>query len=100
MDETPREKWAGYLGLFATSFPALIASGFMPAWDVLPFAVWLAIAAVGAGIAGAIATPLWSRGAVAGALAGVGGVVGTWLYVAIRSGLTGHSTFLKLELVI
>jgi hypothetical protein len=100
MDETPREKWAMYLGMFATIIPAMIASDFMPAWNVLPFAGWMAVAAVGAGLAGAIATPYWGRGAFAGALTGAGALLGMWLYVTIRTGLTGHNEFLQLELVV
>src|SRR5438132_8049830 len=100
MDESPREKWATYLGLFVTVIPAMIASGFMPEWNVLPFLGWLAIATLGAGIAGAIATPLWSRGALAGALMGAGVLLGIWLYVTIRAGLTGHHTFLRIELAV
>lgn len=100
VDETPREKWAGYLGLFTTIVPAMIVAGFMPEWDVLPFAGWLAIATLGAGLAGAIATPLWARGAVSGALAGAGALVGIVVYVAVRGGLTDHHTYLSIELVI
>ncbi len=100
MDETPREKWAGYFGLFMTLIPAMIVAGFMPEWDVLPFVGWLAIATVGAGVAGAIATPLWGRGAVAGALAGAGVMVGIVVYVAVRGALTDHHTYLSIELVI
>jgi hypothetical protein len=100
MVESPREKWAGYFGLFMTLIPGMIVSGFMPEWNVLPFAGWLGIAAGGAAIAGAIATPRWLRGAVAGTLIGAGMLLGIWLYVAIRAGLTGSHTFLKLELVI
>ena len=100
MDETPRETWAMYLGIFATIIPALIASDFMPEWNVLPFAGWLAIAAAGTAVAGAIATPYWFRGAIAGALAGAGALLGMSAYVALRVGLTGNNTFLKLELVI
>lgn len=100
MGETPREKWASYLGLFVTLIPAMITSGFMPDWDVLPFETWLAIATLGAAVAGAIATPRLARGALAGALAGAGVMIGVWAYVAIRGGLTGNHTFLKIELVI
>jgi hypothetical protein len=99
MDETPREKWAMYLGIVATIIPALIASDFMPAWNVLPLGGWAAIAAIGAGIAGAIGTSHWVRGTIAGALTGAGALFGMWLYVIIRTALIGHLTFLKIELV-
>src|SRR5260370_4849260 len=100
MDETPRETWAIYLGIFATVIPGLIASDFMPDWNVLPFAGWLAIAAIGAALAGAIATPYWFRGILSGALTGAGALFGLWLYVQLRVWITGIHTFLKLELVI
>ena len=100
MDETPRENWAIWIGLFSTLIPGMIASGFMPEWNVLPFAGWVAIATIGAMIAGAIATPLMLRGAISGAIAGAGMMIGLWLYVVARSALTGNSTLFKLELVI
>ncbi|MBI2194095.1 MAG: hypothetical protein HYU36_19135 [Planctomycetes bacterium] len=98
MNESPRETWAAYLGGAVTIIPAMIVSGFMPKWNMLPFTGWLAIATVGAGIAGAIATPRWARGALAGALAGAGVLLGMSLYVALRAALTGNNTFLKIEL--
>jgi len=100
VDETPREKWAGYLGLFFTIVPGLIVSGFMPEWDVLPFHVWLGIATAGAAVAGAIATPRTLRGAISGAVAGAGVMLGIFAYVALRAGITGNHTFLKLEILI
>ena len=100
MDETPREKWATNFGLGMTIIPAMIVSGFMPDWNVLPSVGWFGIATVGAGIAGAIATPLWLRGAIAGALIGAGVLLGIWRYVIIRAGITGHHTFLKIEIAL
>jgi hypothetical protein len=98
--ETSREKWAGYLGAVMTIIPAMIVSGFMPEWNVLPLGGWLAIATTGAGIAGAIATPRTLRGVAAGALVGAGALLGVVAYVEIRAGLTGHYTFLSLEIAI
>jgi hypothetical protein len=72
MAQTPRENWAEYLGLTASVISGMIATGFMGSWNVLPFVCWLAIAIVGAGIAGAIATPLWFRGMISGAISGAG----------------------------
>ena len=100
MDETPRENWATWVGLFATIIPGMIVSGFMPEWNVLPYAGWFAIAAIGSAIAGAIATPMIVRGAISGAIAGVGMMIGLWLYVVLRSSLTGNHTFFKIELAI
>ena len=100
MDETPRENWAEYFGLFTSVIPAMIATGFMPAWNVLPLVGWLAIATVGCGIAGAIATPLWFRGLISGLIAGAGIFGGMWLYVTVRASLTGHHKIWKPELVV
>ena len=98
--ETPREKWAEYLGIALTVLPAMISAGFMPEWNVLPLSGWISIAAAGGALAAAIATPQWARGAVAGALMGVGVVLGVHAYVAARIAVTDNATFLKLELVI
>ena len=57
LDETPRENWATWIGIISTIIPATIVSGFMPDWNVLPYNGWLAIAAIGSAIAGAIAPP-------------------------------------------
>ena len=100
MEESRRETWALYVGLAATIIPGMIASNFMPAWNVLPFEGWLAIATVGAAVAGIIATPYWFRGMIAGALTGAGILLGIWLYVALRVWLTGNNSFFKIELVI
>jgi hypothetical protein len=100
MKETPRETCAAWIGLFVTLIPAMIVSGFMPDWNVLPVGGWVAIATIGAGISGAIATPLTARGALCGAMAGAGALGGMWLYAEVRSALTGSNTFMKLELVI
>jgi hypothetical protein len=99
-DETPREKWGFYFGAAVTLVPAMIVAGFMPDWDVLPFAGWLAIAAVGGAIAGAIATTRPLIGVLSGALMGAGVLVGIWGYVNARAALTGNATFFKLELAI
>jgi hypothetical protein len=98
MHQTPRENWAEYFGLAASVIPAMIATGFMPAWDVLPHIGWLAIATVGCGIAGAIATPLWRRGLISGLIAGAGIFAGIWLYVAARTNLLVHHKIYRFEL--
>src|SRR4051794_26045543 len=100
MGETPREKWAGICGMFVTIIPGMIASNFMPDWNMLPFVGWLGIATIGAAIAGAAATPLWFRGLIAGAVMGAGVLMGIWLYVTIRAGITGSNVFWKPEIVI
>ncbi len=99
MDQTPREKWAEYLGLAASIIPAMIATGFMPAWDVLPHGVWLAIATVGCGIAGAIATPLRRRGLISGLVGGAGIFAGIWLVTIFMNTINNHK-ILRYELAI
>jgi hypothetical protein len=99
-DESLREKWGGYWGLTCTVVPAMIVSGFMPEWNVLPLFGWVAIAAVGAAVGGAIATPKTVRGLVAGAAMGIGVLLGVYAYVAVRGAVSGHHTFLKLEVVV
>jgi hypothetical protein len=98
--QAPREHWAEYLLLAASVIPAMIATGFMPAWNVLPVGGWLAIAVVGAGIAGAIATPLWGRGLVSGLVAGAGIFAGIWFYVIVRMSVLNSVKVWKPELVV
>jgi hypothetical protein len=100
LNQTSREHWSEYFLLAASVIPAMIATGFMPAWNVLPLAGWLAIAIVGAGIAGAMATPLWGRGLISGLIAGAGIFAGIWLYVAARTSMINSITVSKPELVI
>ena len=100
LNQTPRENWAEYMLLAASVIPAMIATGFMPAWNVLPLGGWLAIATLGAGIAGAIATPHWSRGLVSGLMAGAGIFAGIWLYVAARTSMTEGPEISRYELVV
>jgi hypothetical protein len=100
VEQTPREKWTEYFGLFTSIIPAMIATGFMPAWNVLPIGGWLTVATLGSGIAGAIATPRWNRGLISGLIAGAGIFGGIWLYVAVRASLIGNHKIWKYELVI
>lgn len=100
MAQTSREHWAEYLLLAASVIPAMIATGFMPSWNVLPVGGWVSIAIVGAGIAGAIATPLWGRGLVSGLVAGAGIFAGIWVYVLARMSVLGNVKVPKPELVV
>ncbi len=100
VNQTPREHWAEYLLLAASVIPAMIATGFMPAWNVLPLGGWLVIAIVGAGIAGAIAAPLRSRGLISGLIAGAGIFAGIWLYVAVRLSMLKNVSVSRPELVV
>ena len=100
MNQTPREHWAEYLLLATSVIPAMIATGFMPAWDVLPRGGWLAIAIVGGGLAGALGTPLWTRGLVSGLIAGIGIFAGIWLYVAARRSGSNEVRVSRPELVV
>ncbi|NEQ97225.1 MAG: hypothetical protein F6K30_10960 [Cyanothece sp. SIO2G6] len=97
---TNREKLALYLGIICTIIPGMMLSGFLPGADVLPLLGWLGIAAGGAAIAGAIATPRWLRGAIAGALIGIGVLVGLLLYIELRTMILNSDTFLRLEIAI
>jgi hypothetical protein len=100
VNQTPREHWAEYLLLAASVIPAMIATGFMPACNVLPIGGWAAIAVLGAGLAGALATPLWIRGLISGLIAGAGIFAGIWLYVAVRQGMFNNVKVSKLEIVV
>lgn len=100
MDESPREQLGGFIGMMTTCFPAMIAAGFMPDWNVLPFLGWLAIATIGAAIGGVIATPRAVRGAICGALMGAGALYGVSYYVTARGWLIDFNTFSNLELVL
>lgn len=93
-----REKWCCYAGAFGCIIPAMIASGFMPICDVFSPTTWLLVATIIPGIAGAVATPFWTRGLVSGALTGVGVFGAVGLYVAFRTSLIDADKFLKLEL--
>jgi hypothetical protein len=66
----------------------------------LPFWAWFAIATAGAGLAGALATPLWLRGLVCGLLAGGGIFTGIWLYVLARTTVWNNVAVSKPELVL
>ena len=100
MTESPREKWGLTVGIIAIVIPGMLATGFGPWGDLLPFPAWLAMAMVGTGIAGAIATPYWDRGAMMGAIAGGGALLALWLYVMARGDFTHSATFLTIELAI
>ena len=95
-----REKFALGLGATCTIFPSMIVAGFMPLWDVLPFAGWLTIATLGSGIAGAIGTPRAARGAIAGGLIGGGALLGLVAYTIVRYAIIPVDSFLHLELAI
>jgi hypothetical protein len=101
MQETPREKWGGILGLVLVMIPTLAVSGFEPELGrVLPAPVWVVLAALGGAIGGAIATPRTSRGAISGAAMGFGFVLLTAVYVYVRTSLSGGHTFYKIELAL
>ena len=99
--ETPREKWAGIAGMFGVLLPTLAVSGFEPELGAaLPVVAWIALATLAGAVAGAIATPLTVRGAATGAAMASGFLLGTLLYVVVRTSLTGGDTFFKLELAV
>lgn len=98
--ETRREKHGSTIGSALVILPGMIASGLVPAWDLSRFVGRLAIAMVGGAIGGAIATPRTLVGLAAGAAMGAGTLLGMEVYVLVRGTLTGHDTYLQVELVI
>lgn len=100
MEQTNREKWASWIGMFFAIIPSMIVSGFMPDWNVLPELGWLGITAAGCAIAGAISTPRTLPGMITGMLAGTGMMVASWKYVALRQAVIDSDTYYHLELVI
>lgn len=95
-----RQKLALALGSACTMVPAMIVTGFMPEWDVLPLTGWLTIATLGSGLAGAIGAARSARGAIAGGLTGGGAMLGIMAYMAIRSAILPIDTYLRLEFAI
>ncbi|MFT5354382.1 MAG: hypothetical protein ACI9KE_001587 [Polyangiales bacterium] len=100
MNETLAEKAGGWIAILSVVIPSLLASGFTPEWNVLPFAGWVLVSAAGAASGAAIATSRRARGAISGAIGGAGFVLGTWFYVMARQAITGNSTFLSVELLL
>lgn len=101
MSQEPLHETIGtYLAIVSVIVPAMLVSGFMPDWNVLPFAVWMLIASVGAAIGGAMSTRRLLLGGLAGALVGAGALLGIYYYVGIRAALTGSTTFVNVELAI
>lgn len=98
---SPRQNIALIVGGAATVVPGMIMAGFMPEWDVLPATSWLAIAAIGSAVGGVIAFPRqWLRASIAGAITGIGALLGLLLYTYLRFLLLDSSTFLRIELAI
>ncbi|MFK8000684.1 MAG: hypothetical protein AB8H86_13875 [Polyangiales bacterium] len=100
MEETLAEKVGGWIAIVSVAIPSLLASGFTPEWNFLPFGAWVLIASAGAALGAAIGTSRRLRGAVAGAIGGAGFVLGTWLYVLARAAITGDSNFFTIELLL
>lgn len=98
MEETPAEKVGYFIAGVGVVLPSMIVSGFMPEWNVLPLAVWVAISAVCCGLGMAVAHTPRIASFVGGAVAG--GCIPFALigYVYVRVMLT--ETFLNIELVI
>jgi dolichol kinase len=98
-EETTRKKIGTYVFAFATIIPALIVSGFMPDWNVLPFWGWGLIAAIGGALGGFI----WGEGrewqaALAGFVSGFSCILALEGYVHIRNHIS--HTYLSIELLI
>jgi hypothetical protein len=93
-----RETAGLIVGAVATVVPALIVSGFMPGWNLLPLGAWLGIAGAGGAIGGTIAAPRPVPGLVAGAVTAAGALLGVVGYVFVRSLIS--DSFLNLEIAI
>lgn len=100
MEETLAEKVGGWIAIVSVAIPSLLASGFTPEWNFLPFGAWVMVGSAGAALGAAIGTSRRVRGAVAGAIGGAGFVLGTWFYVLARAALTGNSSFFSIELLL
>ena len=98
MDETPAQKVGYFIAGAGVILPAMIVSGFMPLWNVLPLPAWIAIAAGSCGIGMAIGHKPRVAALIGGAVAG--GCIPFALigYVLIREKLT--ATFFSIELLI
>lgn len=97
----PKNEWVGsYIAVIAIVVPGLNVSGFMPDWNVLPFSVWLSIAATGTAVGFAIYTKRSTLGLFAGAIIGAGAMMGIYRYVDLRFALTGSKNFMNLEILL
>lgn len=98
--ETGRQKAGSYVFFFFTIIPAMIVSGFMPDWNVLPFELWLSLAAVGGAVGGFVWAEgqRWPVGILSGGIGGAGVVGATFAYVSWRVAFS--ETFWSIELVL
>src|SRR5437016_4793716 len=89
-NETPQERWASRLAFVTSVLPGMIAINIFPSWIVLPPSAWFAVALIGGGISGAIATPRFNRGIVSGFVLNSGMFGGIWFYPLLCTWITGH----------
>lgn len=79
--------------------PAMIITGFMPEWDVLPLWAWTVIAALSGGIGIALLVErLRGLAFMAGFIGGAGALIGMVIYVPLRAQLS--ESFFTIEFVI
>ena len=98
--ENTNEKIGSWLAVFSVLVPALIVSGFMPVFNILPFSAWLTIATIGSSIGGAIYTKRLYLGLISGGLSGAGALLGIKYYVFFRHFFIEGHTFSSLEILI
>ena len=99
-EETVNQKIGSFIAVFTILIPGIIVSDFMPEFNVLPFGLWLTIAAVGGGISGAVYTKRLVLGSVSGLVLGAGALLGVYNYVDIRSLIIDSQTYFTLELIV
>jgi hypothetical protein len=81
-------KISAYALLFVVIVPAMIVAGFFPAWDALSLDGWVALATIGAALAGSgyvSGRAPWYVGAVGGALVAPGALLAIYFYTRERS---------------
>lgn len=89
-----------WIGVVFVCLPAAILAGFFPEFNILPTWAWTLIAVSGATVAGAYSSDKTWIGAIAGAAAGLGAILGLIGYVSIRESILPTTNFLRLEVAI
>lgn len=98
-----KENIKAFIFILAIAFmvvPAMIVSGFFPAWYGLPFYVWVLIAALGTGILLGLLVPQWYKGFISGAVLSLGVLFGIYYYVIFRTQISGSANILRIEIAL
>jgi len=98
VEETWSQKIGSLIAGVGIVFPSMILAGFMPDWNVLPLAGWIAISATAGAVGACIAWPPRIASFLRGAIAGIVIPFALIPYVAFRLAL--GNTFFNLELII